>query len=148
MIASNSPDIFVGPRSLISIGKNNKPAHLSRRFTVTGAILPPTGMSFMCLHMPLFLAQEEIYFLYWAKNTNFVTRLQVAQKREGLIGNRVQQRVCDIGKWVVPFLEHLLSLQECNDILRRCFTYLIYTSKIYVPFHVKRPLILSDSNKT
>jgi len=44
-----------------------------------------------------------------------------------------------------PFLEHLLSLQECNDIFRRCFTYIIYITEINVSFQVKTRLILSDT---
>lgn len=85
--------------------------------------------------------------------------------RDGLIGNGVESRVCDSRKQVVsrlralvwnwleevlntvfPFLQHLLSLQECNYILD-VFVCIIHTSEIHVPFYVHRPLILSDSNK-
>jgi hypothetical protein len=56
---------------------------------MTGTIPPPTD----ALHVPSYLAQEDIYFLYYTINTNFVTRLLVAYTGDGLIGNGVESRI-------------------------------------------------------
>ena len=144
--------------------KNNQPAHLAKSSRMTGAILPPTDMSFIyihILHRKKFTSciRQTIRILWsvWKWRINQRTLMETVSNG-GFV--TAENRWCPVFELMFGVeLKKCLILYSsfCNTSFLYTnalifwgyvFTNKIYALEMYVPFHVKRPLNLSDSNKS
>ena len=133
--------------------KNNQPAHLAKSWRMTGAIPPPTEMSFIYIHIlhrrqfnSYIRRKIRILWIVWKWCINQRALMETVSNW-GFV--KAENRWCpvyehmfgvELKKCLIRyshFCKHFFCLHKCNDIWGYVFTNKIYTSEMYVPFHVK-----------